>query len=40
MAEMEWLDLIKKLSHYVALAGAYATVLEVTVQLILDWLSR
>ena len=37
---MKWLDGIRKLLHIVATAGAYATVLEVTVQLILDWLSR
>ena len=37
---MKWLNLIIKLSHYVALAGAYATVLEMALKLLRDLLLR
>ena len=37
---MKWLEIIEKLLHYVAIAGAYATVFEVIVQLICYWLSH
>lgn len=34
---MKFLELIEKLLHYVAVAGAYATVFEMTVRLLI-WL--
>jgi len=37
---MKLLDFIIKLSHYVALAGAYATVIEMLLQLIRYLLSH
>ena len=40
MAGMKGLELIEKLLHYVAVAGAYATVFEMIVQLVRYWLSH
>jgi len=37
---MKWLELMIKLSHYVAVAGAYATVFEMLLELLYDWLSH
>ena len=38
--KMKWLELMIKLLHYVAVTGAYATVFEMLLELLYDWLSH